>query len=229
MREGALILIDCLGFRGIWKRTDPEKVVARLHSIEEEAYSRVVPKYSSSMLSFGPIRFHLRLLSDTVVLSIQYEDAGYSKGAEPDERQKNLLASVACECASVLARLFIDSEMPLPLRGCISFGHHLCEGNFVIGPAVDQAAEYMNEPDGAFIWALPAVADRHNAFRTRALELINLPKESVMAAHAILLKRGVKGMARLFKNPEAGSDDFVEALRMTYAQLLATPVVIESY
>jgi hypothetical protein len=46
------------------------------------------------MLSFGPVRFHLRLLSDTVVLSIQYEAAAYSKGAEPDERQKNLLVFV---------------------------------------------------------------------------------------------------------------------------------------
>src|SRR5690348_414617 len=157
MKDGALVLVDCLGFRGIWNRVDPEGLVVRLRSIEQEAYSRVVPKYSS-MLSFGPLRSHVRLLSDTVVLSIQYHESGYSKGAEPDERQKNLLVSVACESASVLARLFIDSEMPLPLRGCISFGRHLCEGNFVLGPAVDQAAEYMNEPDGAFIWVLPSVA-----------------------------------------------------------------------
>ena len=122
MKEGALILVDCLGFRGIWNRVDPEQLIGRLHSIEAEAFSRVVPKYSSSMLSFGPVRFHLRLLSDTVVLSIQYEDAAYSIGAEPDERQKNLLVSVACESAAVLARLFIDSDMPLPLRGCISLG-----------------------------------------------------------------------------------------------------------
>jgi hypothetical protein len=78
MREGALILVDCLGFRGIWNRVDPEQLISRLHAIEAEAFSRVVPKYSSSMLSFGPVRFHLRLLSDTVVLSIQYEAVAFN-------------------------------------------------------------------------------------------------------------------------------------------------------
>lgn len=229
MKEGALILVDCLGFRGIWNRVDPEKLITRLHSIEAEAFSRVVPKYSSSMLSFGAIRFHLRLLSDTVVLSIQYEAAAYSKGAEPDERQKSFLVSIACESASILARLFIDSDVPLPLRGCISFGRHLCEGNFLIGPAVDQAAEYMNEPEGAFIWVLPGVAERHNYFRTRALAIMDQPKETIMAAHAIAVERGAKGAAELLMHPEAGSDLFVEALRLTYAQILGAPIIIEAY
>jgi hypothetical protein len=229
MKEGALILVDCLGFRGIWNRVDPEQLIGRLHSIEAEAFSRVVPKYSSSMLSFGPVRFHLRLLSDTVVLSIQYEAAAYSKGAEPDERQKNLLVSVACESAAVLARLFIDSDVPLPLRGCISFGRHLCEGNFLIGPAVDQAAEYMNEPEGAFIWVLPAVAERHNDFRARALAIVDQPNETIMAAHAIAADRGAEQASKILKHPEAGSDPFVEALRLTYAQMLGAPIIIEAY
>jgi hypothetical protein len=229
MEEGALVLADCLGFRGIWNRVDPEKLIAKLQSMEAEAATRVVPKYSSSMLSFGPTRFHLRLLSDTVALSIQYEAKAYENGAQPDERQKNLLVSVACESAAVLARLFIDSDMPLPLRGCISFGRHLSEGNFLIGPAVDQAAEYMNEPEGAFIWVLPGVVERHKSFRERALKLMEQPKEIILEAHAIAALRGVGDAAKLLKHPEYGSDLFVEAMRMTFAQLLAAPTVIEPY
>ena len=135
MREGALILVDCLGFKGIWNRVDSEQLIRKLTSIEDEALSAIVTKYSASMLSFGPIRFHLRLLSDTVVLSLQYPESAYASGAEPSERHKNLLVSVACECASALSLLFVDSEIPLLLRGCISFGRHLCESNFLIGPA----------------------------------------------------------------------------------------------
>jgi len=137
MKDGALVLADCLGFKGIWNRVDPEKLIQRLKNIETGAAARVVPKYSSSMMSFGPIRFHFRLLSDTVVLSIQYEDSAFAEGREPDDRQKNLHVSIACESAAVLANMFIDSDMPLPLRGCISFGPHLCEGNFLVGPAID--------------------------------------------------------------------------------------------
>jgi hypothetical protein len=62
MKEGALILVDYLGFRGIWNKVDPEQLIGRLHSIEAETFSRVVPKHSSAILSFGPVRFHLRLL-----------------------------------------------------------------------------------------------------------------------------------------------------------------------
>ena len=229
MEEGALVLADCLGFRGIWKRVDPEKLIAKLQSMKAEAAARVVPKYSSSMLSFGPVRFHLRLLSDTVALSIQYEAKAYDNGAQPDERQKNLLVSVACESASVLATLFIDSDMPLPLRGCISFGRHLCEDNFLIGPAVDQAAEYMNEPEGAFIWLLPGVAERHKSFRDRATKLMELPKETILGAHTVAALRGAEEVAELLDSPEFGSDDFVEAMRMTYSQILAAPTVIERY
>jgi len=159
MKNGALVLADCLG---IWNRVDPEKLIGRLKNIETEAATRVVPEYSSSMLSFGPIRFHFPLLSDTVVLKIQYEDSAYAREREPDDRQKNLLVSVACESATVLANMFIDSDTPLPLRGCISFGLHLCEGNFLVGPAIDQAAEYMNAPEGRSFGSCPA---RRNAMR----------------------------------------------------------------
>jgi len=161
MDEGALVLVDCLGFRGIWNRVDPQRLIDKLQSMEALASERIIPKYSASKMSFGPLRFHLRLLSDTVALSVQYE--ADSKDS-PSQRQLDLLVSVACDSASVLATLFIDSDdMPLPLRGCVSFGRHLCKGNFLIGPAVDEAAGYMNEPEGAFIWVLPGAAERTNA------------------------------------------------------------------
>jgi hypothetical protein len=170
------------------------------------------------MLSFGPIRFHLRLLSDTVVLSIQYEPDAYADGAVPDERQKNLLVSVACESAAVLAYLFMDSEMPLPLRGCVSFGGHLCDGNFLIGPAVDQAAEYMNEPEGAFIWVLPGVAERHKTFRARSLAIMEAPNEIIMAAQCMAAERGADVAEELLillhqRNPLAPHLKFVWNLR----------------
>jgi hypothetical protein len=51
--------------------------------------------------------------------------------------------------------IFIEDDPCLVLRGCISFGPHICDGNFIIGPAVDEAAEYMNIAEGAFVWLLP--------------------------------------------------------------------------
>jgi hypothetical protein len=229
MKEGALVLVDCLGFRGIWNRVDPETLISNLQSIEKRAASLVMPKYSRSMLSFGHVRFHLRFLSDTVALSIQYEADAYENGAQPNERQKDLLVAIACDSAGVLANLFIDSETPLPLRGCISFGRHLCESNFLVGPAVDQAAEYMNEPDGAFIWVLPRAVGRYKNSVEQSLKLIDQPKETLLAGLAIAAHQGVDESAKLFDHPDAGSDIFIDSLRMVFAKVLARPTIIEPY
>jgi len=226
MNEGALVIADCLGFRGIWNRVDPQQLIDRLRFLEAEASKRVVPKYSSTMLSFGPIRIHFRFLSDTAVLSVQYAPL---PNRTPNEAQLNLLVSVACESASVLAKLLIDHDLSLPLRGCISFGEHLCEGNFLIGPAVDQAAEYMSEPEGAFIWVLPSAAERYGRFLERSLEIVrSLPAETMSSSIAAAEEKGLDGMSGVRKLLNKGSEA-VEAVRMTFAQLLAVPIVIDPY
>ena len=137
--------------------------------MEAEAAAAVVPKYTATNLSFGPVRFHVRLLSDTVGLSVQYER---NRDEIPNEVQLDLLVAIACESASVLASLFMNDQMPMPSRGCISIGHHLCEGNFLIRAAVDEAAEYMDEPEGAFIWLLPGAAGRYKRFLSRSFALV---------------------------------------------------------
>jgi hypothetical protein len=148
----------------------------------------------------------------------------------PSDRQLNLLASVACESAGTLAALFIDDDTPLPLRGCISFGCHLCEGNFLIGPAVDEAAEYMKEPEGGFIWVLPLAEERHKRFLDRSLAMVQgLPDETLKAALKLAAERGATDASKLIEHPASGTDKYTEALRQVFAQMLAAPTVIEGY
>jgi len=52
---------------------------------------------------------------------------------------------------------------------------------------------------------------------------------TIMAAHAIAVERGAEGASKILKHPEAGSDLFVEAVRLTYAQILGAPIIIEAY
>jgi hypothetical protein len=87
----------------------------------------------------------------------------------------------------------------------------------------------MNAPEGAFIWVLPSAAERHGAFLARSLTLLGQSPETIMAAHAIALERGAEEARRVINHPEAGSEPFIEALRMTYAQVLAAPMVIANY
>jgi hypothetical protein len=50
-----------------------------------------------------------------------------------------------------------------------------------------------------------------------------------MAATAIAADRGAGDARKLLEHPEAGPDLFVEALRLTFAQILAAPTLIEHY
>ena len=52
---------------------------------------------------------------------------------------------------------------------------------------------------------------------------------TIMTAHEIVAERGVEHVAKLLESLEAGTELFVEAMRLTYAQLLAIPVVIDPY
>jgi hypothetical protein len=228
MQEGSLILVDCLGFRGIWNKVDPARLIDRLKSAETIAAARVLAILSQGQLSFGPLRTHLKFLSDTVALSIQYETPDSQRS--PDERQLDLLVSVACQLAGTLAKLFVDGDIPLPLRGCISFGQHLCDGNFLVGPAVDEAAQYMDEPEGAFIWLLPKAAERHQRFIDRSFKLItNSPKDVLITGTRLAGERGVDGARRLADHAEFGTDPYFEAARTTFADVLKIPVVIPQY
>ena len=67
-------------------------------------------------------------------------------------------------CASTIRVLdiYLKGEPSLVLRGCITYGeyeHKITEtGSFIVGPAVDDAAENMEISQGAFVWLRPEAA-----------------------------------------------------------------------
>src|SRR6266545_3020622 len=75
MKEGAFALIDCLGFKGIWKRTDPSRVIDKLQLIEQTIQDKINSnKFAFLEINrFGPLKLKVNLLSDTVAFSLQYE------------------------------------------------------------------------------------------------------------------------------------------------------------
>jgi hypothetical protein len=153
MKEGAFALIDCLGFKGIWNRTDPTLVIEKLLNIEEIVSKEIVALKIPLNDKYGPVCVNVRLLSDTVAISLKFDDEIL------DEERKGLLITYMCYSVGQILSMFIEEEPVLVLRGCISFGQHISKGNFIVGPAVDDAAEYMNIAEGAFVWLLPNAAE----------------------------------------------------------------------
>src|ERR1700674_111610 len=120
MRDGAFVLVDCLGFRGAWKR-EPERLIQKLHDIRH-AVEEGFPAPEVTAMKTEDIDFRILLLSDTVAMSFQ-----------PKKDFKNVeMVGWAVERAVMVVpeiiRMFLQGEPALTLRGCISRGQHLCAG-----------------------------------------------------------------------------------------------------
>lgn len=228
MIEGAFALIDCLGFKGIWRQIDATVLLAKLKRIESAVVEKVKGETPAfKYLSYGPVNTHVKLLSDTVAISLQYTPQTDRPVSEP---QKDLLVALLCGSISAVLDLFIEGEPALVLRGCITFGNHLCESNFLVGPAVDEAAEAHNLAEGAFVWLLPDAALRMRRFQTRALVRTQL-------APAWLIARSLEQM----NDPEGLFDSLRESFRKNDPLLVGEawrevtrtisklPVVIDPY
>lgn len=169
MREGAFALIDCLGFKGIWKRAEPEKVLAKLRLVEEAIKSSLTrfPNMLTQIENVPRLKPHCCLLSDTVAISMQFEE---DQEFEFGYREEAFLTYIVCGAVIEILDLFLVSDPALILRGCITYGEHLSEGNFIVGPAVDEAAEHMNIAEGAFVWLHPNAASRYGEVMRRMTE-----------------------------------------------------------
>jgi hypothetical protein len=166
MREGAFALIDCLGFRGIWKRGNHRtaeelkeyqtRLLHKLLKIANEVPGLVEAGAKPYRHFSEPVEPYAIMLSDSVAISVQYNEKLPPKG-----RYKNYLAWLACESTIKVLDHFRRDFPTLVLRGCITYGEHVSTGNFIVGPAVDDAAEGMDIGQGAFVWFHPTAADKY--------------------------------------------------------------------
>lgn len=151
MKSGVFALIDCLGFKGIWKRynDDYELLMNKLSSIGDRAESAVASRIYPQEIPRDEIAYDVKvkLLSDTVAVSLQ------SKKTLSVRPVYQLITMI--QIINELMDVFIENKPQLVFRGCITYGEHITEKNFLIGPAVDYTAEHMHLAQGAFVWFLP--------------------------------------------------------------------------
>jgi hypothetical protein len=171
MHEGAFALIDCLGFRGIWKRNDRALTLEQHQTLLVEKLKSIMRRIHPQLIAGLP--FHLlrrtfiitpSLLSDSVAISLRYADDTSKQKAKNirERREKSYLVWLLCASTIKVLDLYLKGEPSLVLRGCITYGqyeHDITEtGSFIVGPAVDDAATYSEVSQGAFVWLLPEAA-----------------------------------------------------------------------
>jgi hypothetical protein len=155
MQTGAVVMMDALGFKGIWRRvSSPETVVRKLRAMEQRA--RNLEKKD------GTFTIHAVFLSDTIVFAVSRQETELPGVALALENATTL------NLAAVFARRFIMEAVRdkpfLAYRGCIAFGEFHVDAPFLLGPAVDEAAEHHETADGAIIWLAPSARRVFKAF-----------------------------------------------------------------
>jgi hypothetical protein len=182
MKEGGFALIDCLGFKGIWRRTDVSTLLDKLAAIQEEVKGRVAGfKSQPTDLHTGKIDMQVSLISDTVAVSVQYK----KESLQIDDLNKAFLVWETCLAAVQVQSLFLLDEPPLVMRGCVTYGDHVVRKNFLVGPAVDEAAQHYELAQGAFIWLSPSAATIYEAGKW----LLG-PGDSLLIEYKVPLKDG---------------------------------------
>lgn len=152
IKEGAFALIDCLGFKGIWTRSEG-RILEKISSINQVVRDSMPEflKQTKVEIDLNLYEYGIKLLSDSVAINVH-------KKPNADIIKHSELVVIA-GLVKAIAHLYLSGEPPLVLRGCVAYGNYVVSENFIIGPAVDAAAEYMDSAEGAFIWYLPPVSE----------------------------------------------------------------------
>ena len=148
MKDGAIAFLDALGFKGIWRDKDPQQVLQKLRAIEGEAQRKLLPAAAETDLS-------LRFFSDTVIICAESSNVRLP----PELAAYRCLLRVTAAAAQIASVAAAQPPPPLAFRGAISCGKFEVTEKFLIGPAVDEAAEAEKLAQGALVWFCPTALE----------------------------------------------------------------------
>ena len=171
MKEGAVAMIDALGFRGIWGRCVPEEVIANMSSLKMQLESDL------REISAQPImQFDATFLSDTIVIGLSLPDTLSNRDALSVTFVTDILTRILAWSAR--------SSTPLAYRGVVAYGEYEIQPHFIVGKAIDEAASYYELAQAAVVWLLPQTRD------IVANQLRGLPSNTHLIRFKVPLKAG---------------------------------------
>lgn len=137
-QHGVIAILDALGIKGIWQKQDPQKTVEtwddlmKIYQTVQEKRTKETDGYKSTFRAF----------SDTIIITA----IGYD------------ITETLVKFGVDLGILFTHSALKgFFLRGCVSVGDFYLGEKMIIGPSIDEAAQYHILPQWVGISASPSV------------------------------------------------------------------------
>lgn len=146
MKTGAVGIIDALGFKGMWKKRDVADLLATLRAIKGAARSDA--GYLNELVSQG-IDVRCVFFSDSVIITAK------RKSPDVEISDGELVAHVGVMVQGAIAGGLSGSHR-IVYRGCIGFGEIEVQEEFLVGPAIDETAEWCERANAAVVWLLPS-------------------------------------------------------------------------
>jgi hypothetical protein len=162
-------MLDVLGFKGIWRRHAHAEVIGRLEELADMTAHQARSINDAATTSEGGFveLVQLAVLSDTFVFGVVTRPPAAVNKAKvwsdlslqfDEESLAGEAVKTAAHLTAVLRRRALSSSPAFALRGAIAFGDFGMTERFIIGEAVDDAAQLHARAHGAFV-ALTASAD----------------------------------------------------------------------
>jgi len=147
MNTGAVALIDAMGFRGIWERHSADEVLRSLKDTKNWLELRLREQFSSQPWMQCEVAF----VSDTIAISMALNES-------TPNREVMSVVYLGDVISWVLDKV-LRSHVPLAYRGAIAVGDYEVSPHFLIGRAIDEAADGYGLAQGAFVWLMPAARE----------------------------------------------------------------------
>jgi hypothetical protein len=212
MLQGVVAMIDALGFKGIWGRdpqnpsTDVLDTLKRIGEAAEATRSEAKLYLKRGALPEEVVRLNkdpdvkVVQLSDTIVVAAgrrlrarslwarhaaELERAGYDP-VRLDKAVDGYMRYLVCKCVSQILRTAALCAPPLTYRGVVTCGMFAIDRNFLLGPAVDEAASLLDLAEGPFVWLAPSA----RGLRRDISEVEGLPWRTIAYPYDVPLKGG---------------------------------------
>lgn len=162
---GAVAFLDAMGFKGIWRRHKPDRVLAKLAQVADRIRKLETILQTAQAESGEPWypRVQVLFVSDSIFITCGH----YVRRS--DQPDFEVLLATSIHTVALLAGMAMvyglenaDNEVPLIYRGTIAVGEFLASSGdlpFIVGAPVDAAVGAEKYAQGAFVWLTPEARD----------------------------------------------------------------------
>jgi hypothetical protein len=146
MHDGVVVFLDALGVKGIWARAEPESVINSWEEVLKRLNESIKksPKVGSIGNKTEFLDYNIAAFSDTVIITLKCTD-------DP-------AAHVPLVAKIVSDAFFFALVKGIYFRGVIAIGKFHQSNTLVIGPAIDEAAEWYTQPEWMGVSTAPSAS-----------------------------------------------------------------------